>query len=184
MVMTLSAIQPTTHEYSYLLCHVVVGLEFARIVVGCRPSSSLSRYSFQGNLVVRLVLSNAVSNPFPIRKHLLWGKPCCIQSDTEKIGEAKSPIVDVLRRVDQNIDDMLPFGRISTGKKLSNTVWRWKCPGQIKADSPQELTVSRKVGRNNVEFSQLGKGVIVDEVVSTNFGIVGYRICDDSETCA
>src|SRR5262245_42458498 len=56
------------------------------------------------HLIIGLILSDVPANPLPERQ-----LPTVVSPDTEQVCEAKSPEVDVFGRLEQCINQLLPF---------------------------------------------------------------------------
>src|SRR5205823_203351 len=104
VIVTLGAIQTATQEHPDLLGHDALGTTQIRAVVimTARTVEALRCNPLAGHLIVGLISSDALPNPFPVRFRVQW--KAVFIDDTEKIGKTPSPVIRVFRRVEKCLD--------------------------------------------------------------------------------
>src|SRR5207245_9991695 len=103
MIVTLGTIQPPTHEDSKLFSHQPLyrwRLIVALHVNPCGAVVTLRRNAFSNHPVVRHVLSDALSHPFPVKMD-----PSIAPSYPKQIGKTKGPVIHVLGGIQQDVDE-------------------------------------------------------------------------------
>ena len=102
-------------------------------------------------------------------------------TDTEDVGKTERPIVNVLWRIEQGLDEIFPLVRVMAGEKLSDSLGRRQRAGQVQADTPQEFLIVRELGGNDVEPSELRENMLVNKVGLFDLGVAVQGLRDYSE---
>jgi hypothetical protein len=96
----------------------------------------------------------------------------------KQVAQALSTHGDVLRRVEQFVDQFGPLVRRLIRDKLGDLGFAWEPPANVQHDAPDELAVGREARRHDVHLFQVRLNIAVDEVVPGNRGVrlaVGAR---------
>ena len=152
--MTLGTIQPLPQEHANLLGHHVLGKQHFAASTEVVPRGTvvaLGRDAFSRYLVVRLVLSDTVAEPFPIKLGRL-GIPLRVRVHSQEIAEAKRPIVHIFGGVDQDLNQLVPLLGILACQKLPHAIGRRQRAHHVQADPAQELPIIRRLGGENAEL--------------------------------
>ena len=92
-----------------------------------------------GHLIVGLISSDALPNPFPVRFRVHW--KAVFVDDTEKIGKTPSPVIRVFRRVEKCLDQSFPFLRIFAGHEFAHPLGRRQGTCQVQANASKKLRI-------------------------------------------
>ena len=96
-----------------------------------RGRETLSGYALSRHLIIGFVLDDAVANPVIIGLPDFRTAPCG-EGDSEKVGKTIAPIVHILGRIQQNLDQLFPLLWITTGQELPNSPGRGQRPRYIQ----------------------------------------------------
>ena len=139
MVVALSAVQAYAQEHPHVLSHLFVGphdLSADRLdEMPGGPAVALGRHPFPGHLVVGFVPGQALADPALVAVGIAIDHP-------EEVGEAEGPVVDILGRVQQPLDQTLPLPRIPVCQEFTHAAGGRQGPRQVQAHPPQESGVA------------------------------------------
>ena len=180
MVVTLGAIHAQPHEHPNVLDHRILGEQYlagALEVMPGRAVHALGRDTLTRHLIIGLVLGNALSDPLPISR-------CVRPHHAEEVGELKSPVVDVFRGSQQNLNELFPLSRLFACQEFTHALRRRQGACQVQTYPPQEFRITRKFGRDDVKPAQFRKNGIIDQVSARYVGIVEDRPGNDAQARA
>ena len=175
VVVALGAVQAPPHEDPNLLAHHVFGRRQDQVgeIVPGSGTVALSGDPLLGHPVVGAVAGHGVPYPLPVGLAPLGIDPHRKDGHPEQIGQAEGPVVHELGRVEQHLDQLLPLLGIGIGQKLPHSTGGRDASGEVEADPAEELGIAGARGGKDVELSELGEDLVVDEVGAGQLRIVG-----------
>ena len=163
-MMALGALEPHAHEDLGGRLGQVVGVAGDPEVVG-RPVAEdrpLRGHQLVDHPVDRHVGAERLAKPEVERQHPL--RTQLLGVDAEQIAPLQRPVIDVLRAIEQAIDQLGPLVGIVVGQEVLDLVGRGRGADGVEHRAAQELGVGARRRRDQPQLAPLGGGLDVDDV--------------------
>jgi hypothetical protein len=171
MVVALGALQADAQEQ---LAHqrrdlgrlAAIAEERRRPVV---PRAAPGRDQFADELVIRLVLAEALLDPGVVDKHRLDAD--AIGIGPQEVRPLGGPVIGVFRPLQERVHHPLALLRIAVGQKRAGLVRRRQAADDVQVDAAEEFLVVHRLGGRDRQRLELGPDQLVDEVLSRQAGV-------------